>query len=107
MALDVDAVTDTSCQRCLVIVLLTIIQVSFSSISLLEINMSSFVSTSYDLRTSLLFCFHLKKTADEWHRMLLEAFGEYALGKTQCFVWSKWFKSDDFDMRNEERGRPR
>ncbi|QQP57247.1 Transposase [Caligus rogercresseyi] len=41
--------------------------------------MSSFVPTNYDLRTALLFCFHLKKTAAESHRMLLEAFGEHAL----------------------------
>ena len=113
MALDVDAVTDTSRQRCLVIVLisdkdfqLTITRVSFSSISLLEINMSSFVPTNYDLQTALLFCFHLKKTAAESHRMLLEAFGEHALGKTQFFEWFKRFKSGDFDVRNEERGRP-
>ena len=104
MALDVDAVTDTSRQLCLVIVLisdkdfqLTITRVSFSSISLLEINMSSFVPTNYDLRTALLFCFH---------RMLVEAFGEHALGKTQCFEWFKRFKSGDFDVRNEERVRP-
>jgi hypothetical protein len=38
--------------------------------------------------------------------MLLEAFGEHALGKTQCFEWFKWFKSGDFVMRNEEGGRP-
>ncbi|QQP48857.1 Transposase [Caligus rogercresseyi] len=38
--------------------------------------------------------------------MLLEAFGEHALGKTQCFEWFKRFKSGDFDVRNEERGRP-
>ena len=113
MALDVDAVTDTSRQLCLVIVLisdkdfqLTITRVSFSSISLLEINMSSFVPTNYDLRTALLFCFHLKKTAAESHRMLVEAFGEHALGKTQCFEWFKRFKSGDFDVRNEELGRP-
>ncbi|QQP55264.1 Transposase [Caligus rogercresseyi] len=58
--------------------------------------MSSFVPTNYALRTALLFCFHVKKTAAESHRMLLEAFGEHALGK----------KYGDFDVRNEERGRP-
>ena len=87
MALDVDALNDTSRQ-------LTITRLSFSSISLLEINMSSFVPTNYDLRTALLLCFHLKKSA------------EHALGKTQCFEWFKRFKSGDFDVRNEERGRP-
>ncbi|QQP57921.1 Transposase [Caligus rogercresseyi] len=32
--------------------------------------MSSFVPTNYDLRTALLFCFHLKKTAVESHRIV-------------------------------------
>ena len=60
----------------------------------------------YDLRTVLVFCYHLKKTAAESHRMLVEAYGEHALGKTQCFEWFKKFKSGDFDVRNEERGKP-
>jgi len=30
----------------------------------------------------------------------------HALGKLQCFEWFKKFKSDDFDVRNEERGKP-
>ena len=38
--------------------------------------------------------------------MLVEAYGEYALGKSQCFEWFKKFKSGDFDVRNEERGKP-
>ncbi|QQP56022.1 Transposase [Caligus rogercresseyi] len=38
--------------------------------------MSIFVPTNYDLRTALLFCFHLKKTAAELHRMLAEAFSD-------------------------------
>ncbi|CAK9803711.1 Mariner Mos1 transposase [Anthophora quadrimaculata] len=68
--------------------------------------MSNFVPTNYDLRTALIFCFHLKKTAAESHRMLVEAYGEHALGKSQCFEWFKKFKSGNFDVRNEERGRP-
>ena len=68
--------------------------------------MSNFVPGNYDLRTALIFCYHLKKTAAESHRMLIEAYGEHALGKSQCFEWFKKFKSDNFDVRNEERGRP-
>jgi len=48
----------------------------------------------------------LKKTAAESHRILVEAYGEHALGKSQCFEWFKKFKSGDFDVRNEERGKP-
>ena len=68
--------------------------------------MSNFVPGNYDLRTALIFCYHLKKTAAELHRMLVEAHGEHALGKSQCFEWFKKFRSGNFDVRNEERGRP-
>ncbi|XP_029680615.1 retinoid-inducible serine carboxypeptidase-like [Formica exsecta] len=43
--------------------------------------MSNFVPGNYDLRTALIFCYHLKKTAAESHRMLVEVYGEHALGK--------------------------
>ena len=48
----------------------------------------------------------MKKTVAESHRMLVEAYGEHALGKSQCFEWFKKFRSGNFDARNEERGRP-
>ena len=38
--------------------------------------------------------------------MLVEAYGEHALGKTQCFEWFKKFKSANFDVRNEDRIKP-
>ena len=54
----------------------------------------------------MVFCYHLEKTAAESHRMLVEAYGEHALGKTQYFEWFKKFKSGNFDVRNEDRGKP-
>ena len=68
--------------------------------------MSSFVPTNYDLRTAVVFCYHSKKTAAESHRMLVEAYGEHALDKIQCFEWFEKFKSGNFDVRNEDRGKP-
>ena len=68
--------------------------------------MSSFVPTNYDLRTALVFCYYWKKTAAESHRMIVEAYGEHALGKTQCFECFKKFKTGKFDVRNEDRGKP-
>ena len=65
--------------------------------------MSNFVPRNYDLRTAVIVCYHLKKTATESHRMLVEAYGEHALGKSQCFEWFKKFRSGNFDVRNEER----
>ena len=66
--------------------------------------MSNFVPGNYDLRTTLIFCYHLKKTAAKSHRMLVEAYGEHALGKSQCFEWFKKCRSGNFDERNKERG---
>ena len=59
-----------------------------------------------DLRISLRFCFLLKKSAAEAHRMLVEAYGDRALAEPTCREWFRRFRSDDFDVRNEERGRP-
>ena len=66
--------------------------------------MSNFVPGNYDLRTASILCYHLKITAAESHRMLVEAYGEHALGKSQYFEWFKKFRSGNFDARNEERG---
>ena len=52
------------------------------------------------------FVINLKKNAAESHRMLVEAYGEHALGKTQCFECFKKFKSGNFDVRNEDPGKP-
>ena len=44
----------------------------------------------------------MKKTAAESHRMLVEAYGEHSLGKSQCFEWFKKFRSGNF-WREERR----
>ena len=77
----------------------------YTSVFTTSINMSSFVPTKYYLRTALVFCYHLKKSVAESHRMIVEAYGEHALGKTQCFEWFKKFKSVNFDVGNENRGK--
>ena len=38
--------------------------------------------------------------------MLVEAYGEHSLDKSQCSERFKKLKSGDFDVRNEERGKP-
>ena len=70
----------------------------------MALNISNFVPGNYDFWTALIFCYHLKKTAAESHRMLVEVYGGHALGKSQCFEWFKKFRSGNFDVRNEERG---
>jgi len=64
------------------------------------------VPTTYDLRTALVFCYHLKKNAAESQRMLEEAYGDHAPSLATCKRWFQRFKNNDFDVRNEERGRP-
>ena len=38
--------------------------------------------------------------------MLVAAYGEHTVGKTQCFEWFKKFKSGNFDVRNEDCEKP-
>ena len=37
--------------------------------------------------------------------MLVEAYGDHALSEATCKRWLQWFRNNDFDVRNEERGR--
>jgi len=48
---------------------------------------SGFVPRKEHLREALLFCFHLKKSAAESHRLLVEASGKHALSETTCRDW--------------------
>jgi len=50
--------------------------------------MAQFVPANYDVRTALIFCYHLRKTAAESHRMLVEAYSDLALGMSVlCVVY--------------------
>ena len=46
--------------------------------------MSVFEPNSRHLREVLIFCFHLKKTAADAHRMLAGTHGEAALSERTC-----------------------
>jgi len=52
------------------------------------------------MREALLFCFNLKKSAAESHRMLVEAYGGNALSKTIC---RDWFRQFNFDLSDKKR----
>lgn len=43
------------------------------------LKMSNFLPESNNLRKTLIFCFHLKKSAAESHRKLVEAYADHAL----------------------------
>lgn len=68
--------------------------------------MSNFVPETEHLRHALLFLFNQKKKASESHRLLVETYGEHSPSKATCERWFNRFKIGDFDLRNEERGRP-
>jgi len=60
------------------------------------------------MREALLFCFNLKKSTAESHRMLVEAYGDNALSETTCRDWFRRFNDDNFDLSDKKReNRPR
>ncbi|GFX91088.1 hypothetical protein TNCV_5107181 [Trichonephila clavipes] len=61
--------------------------------------MSNVMPSDHDLRTALIFCYHLKKNAAESHQILVEAYGGNALSHTQCYRWFEKFQNGDFDMK--------
>jgi histone-lysine N-methyltransferase SETMAR len=68
--------------------------------------MSDYVPEKAVQRGFLVTCFHLQKTAKQAHEELVKAYGDHALGRSQCFEWYKRFGDGDFDLDNKARGRP-
>ena len=66
--------------------------------------MSVFEPNSRHLWEVLIFCFHLKKTATEAHRMLSSTYGESALSERTYREWFQRFKSGDFDVEDRHGG---
>jgi len=50
-----------------------------------------------------LFCFNLKKSAAESHRMFVKAYGDNALSETTCRDWFRRFNDDNFDLSDKKR----
>ena len=68
--------------------------------------MSKFISSKNHSRTALIFCFHLKKTAAEPYRLLLEAYGEHASSQDTCERRFRRFKNGDLEVADKEPGKP-
>ncbi|GFT28886.1 mariner Mos1 transposase [Trichonephila clavipes] len=68
--------------------------------------MSNFMPSDHDLQTALIFCYHMKINAAESLQILVKAYGGNALSCAQCSMWFEKFQNGDFDVRNEELGRP-
>uniref|UniRef100_A0A0K0EC61 HTH_48 domain-containing protein n=1 Tax=Strongyloides stercoralis TaxID=6248 RepID=A0A0K0EC61_STRER len=68
--------------------------------------MSNFVSNKEQLRTALIFCFHLEKIAAESYQLFQETYGERVPLQDTCEQWFRRFKSGDFDVTDKKHGKP-
>ncbi|GFY11463.1 mariner Mos1 transposase [Trichonephila clavipes] len=69
--------------------------------------MSAYEPNSRHLREVLIFCFNMKKSAAEAHRMLSNTYGEAAISERTSREWFQRFKNGDLksktSMAVEER----
>ncbi|GFU30492.1 solute carrier family 23 member 1 [Trichonephila clavipes] len=63
--------------------------------------MSAYEPNSRYLREVLIFCFNLKKSAAEAHRMLSNTYGGAAISERTCREWFQRFKNGDFDIEDQ------
>ena len=66
--------------------------------------MSVYKPNSRHLREVLIFCFNMKKSAAEAHRMLSNTYGEVAISERTCREWFQRFKNGDFDVEDRHSG---
>ena len=65
------------------------------------------MADSREQHTCIKFCFKLGKTATECYEMLMTAFGEQVMGRSQRFQWFSQFKAGRPSPDDDERsGRP-
>ena len=60
--------------------------------------MSVYEPNSCHLREVLIFCFNMKKSTAEAHRMLSNTYGEAAISERTCREFQH-FKNGDFDVQ--------
>ncbi|GFY15614.1 mariner Mos1 transposase [Trichonephila clavipes] len=66
--------------------------------------MSAYKPNSRHLREVLIFCFNMKKSAAEAHRMLSNTNGEAAISERMCREWLQRFMNGDFDVKDQHTG---
>ncbi|GFU28458.1 mariner Mos1 transposase [Trichonephila clavipes] len=66
--------------------------------------MSAYEPNSRHLRDVLIFCFNMKKSAAEAHRMLSNTYGKSGISERTCREWFQRFKNGDFDVENQHGG---
>ncbi|GFX87967.1 mariner Mos1 transposase [Trichonephila clavipes] len=66
--------------------------------------MSAYEPNSRHLREVLIFCFNMKKSAAEAHRMLSNTYGEATISERTCREWFQHFKNGDFEVEDQHGG---
>jgi len=66
--------------------------------------MSVYEPNSRHLREVLIFCFHMKKSATEDHRMLSNTYGEVTISERTCREAFQRFKNGDLDVEDRHSG---
>ncbi|GFV70070.1 mariner Mos1 transposase [Trichonephila clavipes] len=63
--------------------------------------MPAYEPNSRHLREVSIFCFNMKKSAAEAHRMLSNTYGETAISERTCLEWFQRFKNGDFEVEDQ------
>ncbi|GFU57869.1 mariner Mos1 transposase [Trichonephila clavipes] len=66
--------------------------------------MSAYEPNSRHLWEVLYFCFNMKKSAAEAHRMLSNTYGEAVISERTCREWFQRFKNGDFEVKDQHGG---
>ncbi|GFV72212.1 mariner Mos1 transposase [Trichonephila clavipes] len=66
--------------------------------------MPAYVPNSHHLWEGLIFCFNLKKSAAEAHRMLSNTYGEAAISERTYREWFQRFKNGYFEIEDQNGG---
>ncbi|GFV06996.1 mariner Mos1 transposase [Trichonephila clavipes] len=66
--------------------------------------MSAYEPNSLHLQEVLIFCFNMKKSEAEAHRMLSNTYDEAAISERTCREWFQRFKNGDFDVEDQVGG---
>jgi len=66
--------------------------------------MSVYEPNSPHLREILIFCFNMKKSAAEAHRVFSNTYGETAISERICREWFQRFTNGDFDIEDRHGG---
>ncbi|GFW89868.1 mariner Mos1 transposase [Trichonephila clavipes] len=66
--------------------------------------MSAYEPNSRQLREVSIFCFNMKKSVAEAHRMLSNTYSEAAISERTCREWFQSFKNGDFEVEDQHGG---